>query len=293
MLWKDILIDPEFEARLRPQSDEERDDMRRSIDEHGYLSPLIVWEGHKLLVDGHHRLQDYKRRLAAFEAAQPTGLLGRLKRGTPPTPPDIVQVKFEDRNAVLYFIEQQQLGKRNLNEAEISLHRAAMAALAKKRLGTQAAACQAVAEQTGVSPRQVRRDIEFAAAVEKVAPIVHRVNGVDLKSLVTDAQIAPAKSSVTEAAALLDAARCAPGGLSSDVERAVAETATRPHNMRIDAPETPKPPAWEAKLVSFEQAVERALAEAAHDADTRRAIRKRVNQMLTRYFPQKAAAIAS
>src|SRR5262245_33534719 len=112
---RDILIEEDFEALLRPQTDDEAQAMRASIDTHGYLTPLIVWKDHDTLVDGHHRLRDYKRRLDEFNSLPKQNLLGRLAKGSPqpPTPPDFIQLEFKDRADVMEFILTTQEGRRN------------------------------------------------------------------------------------------------------------------------------------------------------------------------------------
>jgi ParB-like chromosome segregation protein Spo0J len=57
-----ITIDPEFQNLIRPLTEKERNELRESLARNGLLSPLLVWkhEGKNILVDGHNRLSLWK-----------------------------------------------------------------------------------------------------------------------------------------------------------------------------------------------------------------------------------------
>jgi hypothetical protein len=91
-----IDIDPEFQGRIPPLSAEEEAGLHASLDAEGCRDALLVWrQGDRLLVvDGHNRLE-YCR-----------------KKGYPFW---VVEVEFADRAAVLAWISEAQLGRRNLS----------------------------------------------------------------------------------------------------------------------------------------------------------------------------------
>jgi ParB-like chromosome segregation protein Spo0J len=91
-----LKIDLEFSALNPPLSPDKRARLKESIETEGLRDPLMVWEGHDTLVDGHTRLR----------ICQELGL-----------EPKTIERPFEDRDAVEIWILQNQLGRRNLSDA--------------------------------------------------------------------------------------------------------------------------------------------------------------------------------
>ena len=56
----EIIIDPEFESKIPPLTDEELEHLEANILEEGaVIHPLILWNG--ILVDGHNRYHIVER----------------------------------------------------------------------------------------------------------------------------------------------------------------------------------------------------------------------------------------
>ena len=250
MLLKDIKTDPEFKERLRQQTPDEADAMRRSIDQSGYINPLIVWKDHGVLVDGHHRFADWQRRQAEYEAAKPKGFTGMLKGNQPKQPPqpDFIQMEFKDRNAVLDFIDVLQYAKRNLTESEMAYLRARFISRAKGTM-TEADAVKLSAETHGISERTARRDAQLATDCETLDPIVKAATGKTMAQVMSSTE-APDRKTVKEAAKL---AETDPQAAVVSVQRSAKDKRCKP---RTDAAQAPKPPAWERHLVLLTQALE-------------------------------------
>src|SRR5690349_10424935 len=52
----EIQIDPEYAGLIPPLTPAELADLEASLLAYGCLDPLVVWKGHGILLDGHHRL---------------------------------------------------------------------------------------------------------------------------------------------------------------------------------------------------------------------------------------------
>jgi N6-adenosine-specific RNA methylase IME4 len=87
----DILIDKEFSAIIPPQTPEEHAGLEAMIIADGCRDPLIVWG--KILVDGHNRYEICTRLNLPYKTAP---------------------MKFDDRDAVMIWIIDNQLSRRNL-----------------------------------------------------------------------------------------------------------------------------------------------------------------------------------
>jgi len=87
-----IRTDPEFKNLIPPLMKEERERLEDSIRNEGVREPLIVWNN--ILVDGHNRKE----------------IADKLKKNY-----KIKGIKFKDRNAVILWIINNQLGRRNIS----------------------------------------------------------------------------------------------------------------------------------------------------------------------------------
>jgi hypothetical protein len=284
---REIMIEDDFEGLLRPQTEDEAAVMRASIDAHGYLTPLVVWKDHATLVDGHHRLRDYLRRLQEFNALPKPNVLGRMIKGgpLPPDPPDFIQVEFKDRAAVMEFILTTQEGRRNQTEAERSLARAKFYQSEKMNF-SEAEAARRTAEAHDVSVRTVRRDAEFGAAVDALAPVVAAKTGQDLKKVVV-AVDGPPRAKVVKAAEILAQNLLTAQGIGEVVTMAI----TPASKLRLDEATDgkPKAPAWEKPLASFEAVLKKIWAE--DDKEQKTAVRRRMQKLLSEFFPGQAARL--
>lgn len=91
-------IDPEFRALIAPLQPEERAQLEANLQEHGCRDPLVVWRG--TLIDGHNRYEICERL--------------RIRYRT-------VEIALPSREHVLLWIEENQLGRRNLTDDQRSV----------------------------------------------------------------------------------------------------------------------------------------------------------------------------
>jgi SAM-dependent methyltransferase len=95
-VFEDIIVDAEFAALIPPLTADERNQLEANISAHGCArDPLVVWSkaGKLTLVDGHNRYEICTRLDLAFE---------------------IEEMRFDDRNAAMLWIIDNQKGRRNL-----------------------------------------------------------------------------------------------------------------------------------------------------------------------------------
>ncbi len=116
---KDCKIDPEFRDVVPPHSWDEAADLKASVEQFGYLSPIVVWRnevGEHLVLDGHARRDIW---IAAVTAAHtersvnPDAPIGRAARW-----PQIVEIELPDRDAALLWVIDNQRGRRNLTDLD-------------------------------------------------------------------------------------------------------------------------------------------------------------------------------
>jgi predicted methyltransferase len=110
-VFEDIIVDAEFAALIPPLTADERNQLEANISAHGCArDPLVVWSkaGKLTLVDGHNRYEICTRLDLAFE---------------------IEEMRFDDRNAAMLWIIDNQNGRRNLADfakVELELKREAI-----------------------------------------------------------------------------------------------------------------------------------------------------------------------
>lgn len=95
-VFEDIIIDAEFAALIPPLTADELEQLEANISAHGgSRDPLVVWSkaGNLTLVDGHNRYKICTRLDLPFE---------------------IEEMRFDDRNAAMLWIIDNQKGRRNL-----------------------------------------------------------------------------------------------------------------------------------------------------------------------------------
>src|SRR5262249_9487744 len=133
-------------------------DLQRSLDAEGCRDALVVWKGHKTLVDGHNRIRHCREKGYPFPVAEK---------------------EFADRDEVKGYIIHQQLGRRNLSPGAESYLRGKRY-LEIKRQGArtdldgtsgqpdQKTTAERLAEEFKVGEKTIRRDARFAEAVDHV-----------------------------------------------------------------------------------------------------------------------------
>jgi hypothetical protein len=150
-------IDPEFENLLPRAADEVK-----KLEEHLLVEtlrdPLVVWKGHRILVDGHTRFR----------------FLALLGRTCP-----LIEMDFANRAAVIAWLYDTHYGRRSYS-AEMKSYVRGTAYLVRKRqhggVRKKASAqsghlktADAVAAEYCVGRNTVRRDAVFAEAVDMLA----------------------------------------------------------------------------------------------------------------------------
>ena len=127
MELSDIIIDPEFQNLIPPLTEQERTALRASLKADGCLTPLIVWHKHRIILDGHNRLEFC--RAEGIEC-------------------EIVEIVLDSREAAKAWIIKHQLGRRNLNESQ----RAMLATTLEEIYAKQARTRQLAGLRRGESP---------------------------------------------------------------------------------------------------------------------------------------------
>jgi N6-adenosine-specific RNA methylase IME4 len=162
MTEQNILIDPEFKALIPPLAPEELAQLEANIVKDGCRDPLVTWQG--TLIDGHNRHDICTRHGIPFET---------------------VEMEFTDRDAVMDWMDANQLGRRNLTNDQRSYLRGRRYNRTKKdahdggrgktrsgEVAEEVAAtntAESIAKQHGVSERTIRSDGKKAEALEKLA----------------------------------------------------------------------------------------------------------------------------
>ena len=109
----DFIIDPEFQNLLRPLTDEEYEQLEKNLIKDRF--PVItVWREHNTIIDGHH----------SYAIA--------LQHNIPYT---VREIELESRSAVIQWMYDLQLGRRNLSSEEKSYYRAKQYELLKQERG--------------------------------------------------------------------------------------------------------------------------------------------------------------
>ena len=90
----ELKIDSDFQSCLPELTKEEYTELEKSVISNGILSPILIWNGY--IVDGHNRYSILKaHRIENFPVREMT---------------------FKDKDHVILWILQNQLGRRNLND---------------------------------------------------------------------------------------------------------------------------------------------------------------------------------
>lgn len=161
---KPITIDPEFAAAIPPLNDDELAILRSNIISDGCRDPLVTWNG--ILIDGHNRYRICSQHGISFKT---------------------VEKDFDSRESALDWMDNNQLGRRNLKPDQISLLRGRRYNRVKRPQGgtganqfneqrdqndPSAKTAEIIGEQYGVSAPTIKRDGKFADAVEALKPFV-------------------------------------------------------------------------------------------------------------------------
>jgi hypothetical protein len=152
-------IDSEIKFLCRPLNGEEYSLLEKDIEKHGCINPIIYWEGHDIIVDGHNR----------YEICNKIG-----------KPYKCLPMAFETKDDVMNYVIDHQLGRRNLSGTEGSYlrgvryqnekranHRPKTSELHQDD-GVNGETAQRIAKKTGVSQATIERDGSLAEAIAKL-----------------------------------------------------------------------------------------------------------------------------
>ncbi|OHB80881.1 MAG: hypothetical protein A2W31_11540 [Planctomycetes bacterium RBG_16_64_10] len=162
-----LSIDPEFRDLLPPLTPEEKAGLTELIKRDGCRDAVVYWatEGNPI-VDGHHR----------YDICEAEG-----------TPYPVLGMQFASRSAVIQWIWANQDNRRNLNDSQRSylrgkLYQETAREQAGRPVGDNGASVapkgktrDIVAAETGVSPRTIDADSQFAAAVDSIRDVAPEV----------------------------------------------------------------------------------------------------------------------
>lgn len=158
-----LRIDPEFESRIPPLTDDEFQQLEENILADGVIiSPIVVWEG--VVIDGHNRFRIVEK--------HPHISFTTCKR------------QFENRYEALAWICKNQLGRRNLTfqqkkyligkqyDSEKASHGGDRKSEEVKSSGQKAhliadkKTAERIAEENGINEKTVRRAAQYSRAVD-------------------------------------------------------------------------------------------------------------------------------
>lgn len=165
-----IIIDPVVQEHIPLLRPEELAQLEANLKKHGCRDPLVVWKGKHILLDGHHR----------------KAICDRLG-----IPYEIKEQYFRDLEAALAWVDENQLGRRNLTSEQMAMlrgriygHRKKMAEFKKGLSGNPGGqthttggqhpqphekTAQQMSRQFGVTERTIRRDGAYAEAVSRMS----------------------------------------------------------------------------------------------------------------------------
>jgi len=222
-----VRIDSEFEALCPPLSDEEYALLKASILEEGCRDALIIWQD--IVLDGHNR----KR------ICEEAGLWY-----------DTTEIELPDRDAAKAWMLRNQLGRRNLHPDAASLMRGRLYNMQKKANGVRgaqkldqndpASTAERLASDLGVSAPTIKRDGQFAEAVEALAPFV------------PDIQQRAMTGDLPSRKAVIEAARSRTGNLWTAAQERRARLAEADSDgQKIDPPELRNPALYSSDSVEW------------------------------------------
>lgn len=157
-----ITIDSEFAGIIPPQSEDERAGLEASLLAEGCRDALVVWQGHNILVDGHHRYAICTQHGIPFQT---------------------VEREFASREDVIVWMVDNQLARRNVN-----LYNRSELALRKEAAIAEKAKANLITSTGGANPRpllnlakagsEVHTRDEVAAAANTSGETVRKVKTV-------------------------------------------------------------------------------------------------------------------
>ena len=186
-----VTIDHEFKNLIPSLALEEKLQLEANLKEFGCLEPLIVWQHHNILLDGHNRYEICSREHIPYK---------------------IVEIEIASREAAICWIANHQLGRRNITPEVASYLRGKRYLnlkgdrfsnlkqnLPNGKSFLSGDVAQSLAEQYKVTDRTIRNDAQFTNAVDTLADrvgeelkhsILTRSSGLTKKDILLLAKIA-------------------------------------------------------------------------------------------------------
>src|SRR5512137_1893196 len=155
-----LKIDPEIQFLCRTLDDGEYNLLVKDIEINGCIDPIIYWEGHDMIVDGHNRFE----------------ICTKLNK-----PYNCVPMHFDTKEDAINYVIDHQLGRRNLSNLEKAYLRGERYLTEKKAAhrpnsselhqndGVKGETAKKVAEETRVSQATIERDAILAEAIDALS----------------------------------------------------------------------------------------------------------------------------
>lgn len=200
-------IDPDIQAHIPPLREDERATLEQRLLSEGCRDPLVVWSG--VLLDGHHRYAICEEHGISYS---------------------VHEIELPDRDAAIAWIEDNQLGRRNLTPDQFRLFLGKKYKREKREQGgtganqhlqtgqnDHSATAKRLAAQHGTSERTVRRSEHFAEKVDSDPELRRTVmDGGSTRSKKTHVSNNSGNNEWYTPAHILEAARNALGGFDLD-----------------------------------------------------------------------------
>lgn len=157
----ELKIDSDFQSHIPVLRKDERHILEESIKTEGCREPLIVWQEEGVLLDGHNRYEICIRLGIEF---------------------DVLKISIPDKEAAIAWIENNQLGRRNLTPDQFRYYLGRKYEREKKEEGRPGKLRQndevktgetanRIAKEHGTSPRTVGRAGEYSKNLDAVAEV--------------------------------------------------------------------------------------------------------------------------
>ena len=132
-----LRIIPEIKELIPPLQPQEYSQLEQNILAHGCRDPIVLWKG--AIIDGYNRYEICTRHGIAYET---------------------IQLRFPSREAVILWVLDNQLGRRNLTDAM----RIELAARKLECMSQQEHSNIKIAREAGLSERTVQRYMQIKAS---------------------------------------------------------------------------------------------------------------------------------
>lgn len=184
---KTLTIDPKFEGLCRPLTENELRGLRESLADDGCRDSIVVWRGNGTILDGHNRYR-------------------LCQESVPPIPFQVRELAMLSRADAERWIIENQLSRRNLSPRETDFLRGNRFGVEKRELGGNLPenaqktlkahneplgdTAAKLAEEYGVSRETIKRDAEFAEAVNIASEKAPEIKGPILAGRVDKKDVA-------------------------------------------------------------------------------------------------------